>query len=139
MHAPIEYESRHPALLPANSAFTRLVIGFFHEQAGHGGLLHTFCLLKQRYWLQGRSSAIRRVLQKCSVCKRQSAHASQQMMADIPDARMQIDKPPFFHTGVDCFGPLFVKQGRSRVKRYGCIFSCMTTRAVHLEVLHSHL
>ena len=109
MHAPIEYESRHPALLPVNSAFTRLVIGFFHEQAGHGGLLHTFCLLKQRYWLQEGSSAIRRVLEKCTVCKRQSTHASQQMMADIPDARMQIDKPPFFHTGVDCFGPLFVK------------------------------
>ena len=136
-HAPIAHEARHPALLPADSASIQLVIGFFHEQAGHGGLLHTFCLLKQRYWLQGGSSTIGRVLEKCAVCKRQSAHASQQIMAAIPDARMQIDKPPFFLTGVDCFGPLFVKQGRSRVKRYGCIFSCMTTRAVHLEVLHS--
>ena len=77
---------------------------------------------------------LNKYLKKCAVCNRRSAHTSQQTMADIPDTRMQIDMPPFIHTGVDCFGPLFVKQGRSRVKRYGCIFSCKTTIAVHLEV-----
>ena len=58
-------------------------------------------------------------------------------MADLPKYRMQMQQPPFFHTGVDCFGPFSIKQGRSTVKRYGCIFTCMTVGAVHLEVLHS--
>ena len=35
------------------------------------------------------------------------------------------------------FGPLEVKQGRSHVKRYGCLFTCLTKRAVHIEIAHS--
>ena len=41
---------------------------------------------------------------------------------------------PFAYTGVDYFGPLMIRQKRSNVKRYGCLFTCLTTRTVHLEV-----
>jgi len=58
-------------------------------------------------------------------------------MAELPSARLQVDKPPFTSVGIDYFGPYFVKQGRSMVKRFGCIFTCMTTRAVHIEIAHS--
>lgn len=58
-------------------------------------------------------------------------------MADLPADRITPDKPPFTSVGVDCFGPLQVCRGRSLVKRYGVIFTCMTIRAVHLEVAHS--
>ena len=43
----------------------------------------------------------------------------------------------FTYVGIYYVGPLYVKQKRSNVKRYGCIFVCYTTRAVHLEVAHS--
>ena len=59
------------------------------------------------------------------------------MMADLPPSRLGMDAPSFFHTGVDYFGPINVKQGRSVVKRYGCLFCCMTIRAVHLEMAYS--
>ena len=39
--------------------------------------------------------------------------------------------------GIDYLGPLLISQGRSQVKRYGCIFTCLTVRAVHLEISHS--
>ena len=58
-------------------------------------------------------------------------------MTDLPSASLQIDQPPFSHVGVDYFGPFQVKQGRALVKRYGCVFTCMTVRAIHIEVSHS--
>lgn len=35
---------------------------------------------------------------------------------------------------MDYFGPFFIKRARSELKRYGCLFTCLTTRAIHLEV-----
>ncbi|KAL0199202.1 hypothetical protein M9458_007742, partial [Cirrhinus mrigala] len=38
-----------------------------------------------------------------------------------------IIQPPFWSTGVDCFGPYIVKIGRRQEKRWGIIFKCLTT------------
>ena len=55
-------------------------------------------------------------------------------MANLPEERIK-PSSPFTHTGVDCFFPLIVKRGRSEVKRWGCIFTCLSTRAIHIEKL----
>ena len=58
-------------------------------------------------------------------------------MGQLPTERITPDKPPFTYVGVDYFGPMYIKSGRKHLKRYGCLFTCLTTRAVHIEIAHS--
>ena len=88
--------------------------------------------------IKGRSVA-QRVLRRCVDCQRRNARPGEQFLVDLPEDRPIPKKPPFaFATvGVDHFGPLEVKQRRSRAKRYGCLFTCLTTRAIYIEIAHS--
>ena len=62
------------------------------------------------------------------------------MAGDLPQDRLDIHQKPFQNTGIDFFGPILVtlskktRANQAKAKRYGVIFTCMTTRAVHLEI-----
>ncbi|KAK3744935.1 hypothetical protein QZH41_007781 [Actinostola sp. cb2023] len=65
-------------------------------------------------------------------------HPHSTLMGDLPADRMKLLSPPFTVTGVDLFGPFYLKYGRNKSsKAWGAIFTCATTRAVHLEVVES--
>lgn len=53
---------------------------------------------------------------------RYNGRVGEQEMADLPIERLLPDLPPVTNVGVDYFGPLEVKRGRSLCKRYGVIF-----------------
>ena len=58
----------------------------------------------------------------------------------MPEIRVD-ESPPFTHIGVDFAGPLFVKSRNQHndeeLKYYICLFTCASTRAVHLELVES--
>ncbi len=56
-------------------------------------------------------------------------------MADLPKERLSFQSPPFTSTGVDYFGPFYVSVRRSTEKRF--LFTCLTTPAVHFEIVPS--
>ena len=57
-------------------------------------------------------------------------------MSDLPEDRLET-APPFTYCAVDYFGPFIVKDGRKELKRYGVLFTCMASRAIHLETSNS--
>lgn len=116
---------------------SNLIIQHYHLASGHSGREYVLSLLRNKFWIIKANSAVRRLLSGCFSCRRRQAPVIQQKMADLPEDRVTADKPPFTFVGVGFFGPFMVKRGRSQVKRYGCIFTCMTIRAIHLEVTHS--
>ena len=135
-NAPIKDDIRHPIILPINHHVTQLLINHHHEVTGLCGAGATWSSLRQRYWILKGGAAVRRVIGNCFDCKRRNAPLGEQIMAELPVARVSPDNPPFTNTGVDYFGPITVKQARSHVKRYGCLFTCLAVRAVNIEVAH---
>ena len=61
----------------------------------------------------------------------------EQFIVSLPGARLEAYHTPFTFTGVDLFGPLTVNWDRGTTKRWACLFTCLTTRVVHLEVTPS--
>ncbi|XP_068704307.1 uncharacterized protein [Montipora foliosa] len=136
-NAQVNYEIKHPIIMPYRHRVTELIILQHHQQVGHLGQEYVLSSLRQLYWIIKGRSAVRRVIRDCFLCKKLGAIKGEQLMANLPKERVIPGDPPFTHVGVDYFGPLYVRQGRSSVKRYGCLFSCLVIRAVHIEIVHS--
>ena len=58
-------------------------------------------------------------------------------MADLPVSRTATSHKAFAMCGVDYFGPLSYVEGRSTRKAWGLLFTCMASRAIHVEVVTS--
>ncbi|XP_077865842.1 uncharacterized protein LOC144352833 [Saccoglossus kowalevskii] len=57
-------------------------------------------------------------------------------MSDLPRDRLE-PTAPFTYSAVDYFGPFYVKEGRRELKRYGVHFTCLSSRAIHIETANS--
>ncbi|XP_071947928.1 uncharacterized protein [Antedon mediterranea] len=133
-NSDLSFNAKHPIILSPKGPLTNLIIRYYHESVGHGGLAMTLNAIRQKFWLVNGRSTVKGRLSKCVVCRKLLARPAEQEMARLPLERVSADKPPFCFVGVDYFGPIEIKRGRSLVKRYGCIFTCLASRAVHLEV-----
>ncbi|XP_070549171.1 uncharacterized protein [Ptychodera flava] len=136
-HAMLPYEVKHPMLLPRGSLVSTLILQDIHRQVGHLGRNSMLDKLRQKYWILQANTAVRQIISRCTICRRYRAQVGEQMMADLPKDRLTPNEPPFSRTGVDYFGPIEVKRGRTTVKRYGVVFTCLNMRAIHLEVAYS--
>ncbi|KAL0879437.1 hypothetical protein ABMA27_003188 [Loxostege sticticalis] len=130
-------ETKHPVILDGKHHIARLIVKHHHEKAAHGNQETIVNNLKQRYWLIKLRPTVKYVAARCMLCRIRKAKPEIPRMGDLPAARMDHHQRPFTHCGIDLFGPMTVTVGRRQEKRYGVIFTCLTVRAVHLEIVHS--
>ena len=133
----LPYATKHPAILPRKNHITSLLIRHIHCQLGHAGRNHVLAELRQTYWVLAATTAVRNIIFQCVKCRKSRGPLQEQKMSDLPLCRLEDTAPPFTCTGVDYFGPFMIRERRKDLKQYGVLFTCLTSRAIHLEVAQS--
>ncbi|XP_037825845.1 uncharacterized protein LOC119613850, partial [Lucilia sericata] len=135
LNVPIDV--KRPIILPQKHRITYLFIDFYHRKYHHHHNEIIVNEIRQRFWISGLRAAVRSLSKACQLCKIKRAVPSTPKMGDLPIERLSSFTRPFHFTGVDYFGPIDIIIGRRREKRWGVLFTCMTIRAVHIEIAPS--
>ncbi|XP_058811097.1 uncharacterized protein LOC131675992 [Topomyia yanbarensis] len=133
----LPFDTRFPILLPREHKVTTLLADWYHCYYRHANMETVSNEMRQCYMIPRLRTLVRKVSQACQYCKILKAQPRIPPMAPLPSARLANHVRPFTYVGIDYFGPLLVKIGRSSVKRWIALFTCLTVRAVHLEVAYS--
>ena len=108
-----------------------------HNAVHHNGTPETLAAVRERYWIVKGRVVVKKVIRRCFICRRYDGRPfTSPIVPDLPAERVS-KAPPFSTTGIDFAGPLYVRSVDSKecnCKVYICLFTCASTRAVHLEL-----
>ncbi|OXA47646.1 Pro-Pol polyprotein [Folsomia candida] len=122
---------RKPVLLPKNSLVVDQLIRTEHLRNKHAGLQIMMSKLREKVWILQSRQAIKKVLSRCTVCRRFTSKKCEVPCAPLPEARVKLARV-FQVIGIDLAGPLFLKTGE---KVWMVLYTCAVYRAVHLEIV----
>ena len=135
--AAFSFEEKHPVVLPNNSPISVIIIDCFDRKVFHQGRGMVVSEIRSNgLWIIKLNNIVKRVIHRYVYCQRLRGKPIEQKMSDLPPDRLY-PEPAFTNVGCDCFGPFTVKNGRSCAKRYGLLFTCLASRAVHIEMCFS--
>lgn len=137
-HSDLPYNAKHPILLPGKGTLVKLLVEHFHKTYCHVGAYSLEAILSRNYWILSARRLTRSVTFKCVQCYKTRPHLVQPFMSDLPRDRVR-ELRPFQSVGTDFAGPFHIKSSSLRNARiekcYLCVFVCLVTKAVHLEVV----
>ncbi len=133
--------AKQPILLPTRHYYTELVIRDCRKVVHHNGIKETLNCVREFYWIPRGREAVKRIVSGCVTCRKQEGKPyATPKLAPLPSLRVS-DDPPFVNTGIDFAGPLYLtinaENGKTRTlqKAYVCLYTCTSTRALHLELV----
>ena len=129
--------AKQPILLPPKHPFTELIVRESHEIVHHNGIRETLNCIHGRFWVLRGREAVKRIVRKCVTCRKfEGKPFSTPKDPPLPASRVS-DQAPFTHTGIDFAGPLYATTAQTTRKVYIYLFTCASTRAIHLELVYS--
>jgi hypothetical protein len=134
-NADIPYTVRYPLLIPKKHSLTLLLVRQAHEKVFHNGVKETLTQLRAKYWIIKGRSLVRSVIRRCVLCRKlEGCHYQAPPPPPLPTYRVE-KTPPFTYCGVDFAGPLYIKTTTGTEKVWICLYTCCTTRAIHLDLV----
>ena len=108
-----------------------------HNAVHYNGIPETLAAVRERYWIVKGHVVVKKVIQRCFICRQYDGRPfTSPIVPDLPAGR--VSKAPLFSTTrIDFARPLYVRSIDSKecnCKVYICLFTCASTRAVHLEL-----
>ena len=129
---------KHPVILHQKDHLTTLIARQVHNQNMHVGPTGLMGILSITYHILGAKQLVKDISKACITCQKSYARTTDQLMGQLPPCRAT-PAPPFTATGADFAGPFTLRKGHTRkpvlIKGYVCLFICLTTKSVHLELV----
>ncbi|XP_036330280.1 uncharacterized protein LOC118742367 [Rhagoletis pomonella] len=126
--------TRRPAILPNKCHVTEIIVDYFHRIWRHQNESTIIAEIRRKYWMPRIRTEVRRAAARCQVCLKEKAVPRPPQMGQLPADRLTPFVRPFTYTGLDYMGPFTITIGRRSEKRWIALFTCLTTRAIHLEL-----
>lgn len=114
-NADISDNQKHPILLPQTHHVTQMIIRHYHNKNLHAGVQMTHYALRSEFFILNRKSHIWKIVRHCVKCTRQKPPVGHAQMANFPEPRVN-ETYPFYHTGVDFFSPISIKEKAEKIK-----------------------
>ncbi len=138
-NSTLAYNQKHPILLPRTHHITSIIMQDYHLRYLHAGPSSLLSILNQRYWVIRGKEAARWSVKKCITCTRHRSTSMKQLMGDLPLHRVNPSRP-FSKVGIDYAGYFSIRlpvRSKATLKCWLAIFVCLSTRAIHIEVVSS--
>ena len=135
----VGFNVKYPIILDARHPFVKLFHEHTYVKNYHQSVEYLRSIVQENYTVLKLRSSLRSIKAHCLRCREFQlvAVTMQPIMSDLHKERLAYQYPPFTNTGVDYFGPFYVTVRRTTEKRWGFLFTCLTTRAVHVEIVTS--
>ena len=135
-NATLSKDLKHPIFRSAKHPAVVLMLRQMHEDNQHGGTEYVRSLVQQKFWVVGIRNAMRSIKSKYVKCRKLAVQRIHPHMAVLLKKRVWGKVYPFKSTGIDYFGSIEVSVLRRPVKHWWCLFTCLVTRAVHIELVN---
>uniref|UniRef100_A0A0N5ATP8 Integrase_H2C2 domain-containing protein n=1 Tax=Syphacia muris TaxID=451379 RepID=A0A0N5ATP8_9BILA len=119
--------------LPRKHPIVTLLIRKAYGVCGHFGKAYTLAEFRTHYCIDKSRSYVKQILKNCRKCNRLGS--KQFTSPPMPENRMST-AAAFQNTTLDYASPFQIKETTGqRIKKWIYLFTCLATRAVHLEIV----